>query len=212
MKTIRSFLAVNISLETARSIAEKLPSLMERFDQAGMEVRWVPPQNMHVTLHFLGNITEPMVRAVADNIEQVTKSFPQVELEASGLGVFPSVQEPRVLWVGIHSKDDQLKLLHDKLAIVLEETGFKMDGNAFRAHVTIGRIKKAEPAALEEILAAEGDTGFGTSSPKELVCYRSDLHKKGADYHLLWRLPFVGKTPGPKMENNEPSAPAEDKE
>lgn len=192
MKTIRSFLAVNISVETARLIADDQKILRDRCREAGLEVRWVPPQNMHITLRFLGEITEPMIKALQDNLEDATRSIAPFEMVASGLGVFPDTGEPRVLWAGVTSRDDQLEHLYREVSKILEDTGFRNDDKPFKSHVTLGRVKSA-PAGVAGCLEEMDVKEYGTTVVRDLVCYRSDLTHQGADYHLLWKLPLKGR-------------------
>ena len=206
MKAIRSFLALNIDLHSVRSIDRTQRILRGKCEEAGIAVRWVPPQNMHLTMRFLGEITEPMIRALKDIVEQVTRSFPPFEMETAGLGVFPDTRNPRVIWAGVHSGGSHLERLYAALSRVLEETGFKTDNRPFKSHVTIGRIKSGDAAAVIECLEESDKEVFGRSKIRDLLCYRSDLHAAGADYHLLWSLPLLGRAPRPATET-QPAGP-----
>jgi 2'-5' RNA ligase len=212
MKTIRSFLALNIDLHSVRSIDSEQRILRGKCEEAGIAVKWVPPQNMHLTMCFLGEITEPMIRALKDIVEQVTRSFPPFEMETAGLGVFPDTRNPRVIWAGVHSDDSHLERLYTALSRVLEETGFKTDKRPFKSHVTIGRIKSGDAAAVIGCLEESDKAVFGRSKIRNLVCYRSTLHATGADYHLLWSLPLLGRTPRPPIETQPADPGGETKE
>ncbi len=212
MKAIRSFLALNIDLHTVRSIDREQRILRGKCEEAGITVKWVPPQNMHLTMRFLGEITESMIRALKDTVEQVTRSFPPFEMETAGLGVFPDTRNPRVIWAGIHSDDSHLERLYTALSRVLEETGFKTDNRPFKSHVTIGRIKSGDAAAVIGCLEESDKAVFGRSKIRNLVCYRSTLHAAGADYHLLWSLPLLGRAPRPTSETQSAGPGGETKE
>ena len=212
MKTIRSFLALNIDLHSVRSIDSEQRILRGKCEEAGVTVKWVPPQNMHLTMRFLGEITEPMIQAVKDIVEQVTRSFPPFEMETAGLGVFPDTRNPRVIWAGIHSDDSQLERLYAALSKVLEEKGFKADSRPFKSHVTIGRIKSDDAAAVIGCLEESDNVVFGHSKIRDLVCYRSTLHATGADYQLLWSLPLLGRAPRPSSETQPADPGGETKE
>lgn len=192
MKTIRSFLAVNLSLETARAIAEDQKTLKTSCEAAGADVKWVPPQNMHVTIRFLGQVTEPMIAALQDNLEAAAKAIPPFSMDAAGLGAFPDAEKPKVLWVGVSSPDGNLQRLYEKVSEILEETGFKTGDKPFRSHVTIGRVKTS-PATVAPCLEDASDREYGRTEVRDLVCYRSDLTHRGGDYHLLWKLPLKGR-------------------
>jgi len=208
MKTVRSFLALNLSVEAARIIGDEQRRMRETCERSGGRVRWVPPQNMHVTLRFLGHITEPMVRAIKDRLERVTRSFGPFPFEVGGLGVFPEEGPPRVLWAGVTCPDGSIERLHSTVSAVLEEVGFKQEQEPFRSHVTVGRIKEeCAPEGIAACLEAARGRSFGRTTVRDLVCYRSDLHAKGADYQILWRLPLLGRT-----ARSEPVEPAEELE
>ncbi len=212
MKTIRSFLALNIDLHSVRSIDSEQRILRDKCEEAGITVKWVPPQNMHLTMRFLGEITEPMIRALKNTVEQVTRSFPPFEMETSGLGVFPDTRNPRVIWAGVHSDGAHLERLYTALSRVLEETGFKTENRPFKSHVTIGRIKSGDAAAVIGCLEESDKVVFGRSKIRDLVCYRSALHAVGADYHLLWSLPLLGRAPRPTTETQPTDPGGETKE
>jgi len=195
MKTIRSFLAVNLELDTVRAIAEQQRVLRERCDEAGAKVRWIPPPNMHVTIRFLGQVTEPMVQSLKDALETVTRRHGPFDALARGLGAFPDAARAKVLWVGVEA-DGYLERLYDDVSSCLDETGFRAEKRPFRSHLTIGRVKQAGSGdALAECLAAGAEQEFGGSTIRDLICYRSDLQPHGADYRVMWRLPLTGRRP-----------------
>jgi len=205
MKTIRTFLALNLDLAAVRAIAEAQLQLRDRCSEAGVEVRWVPPQNMHVTIRFLGQITEPMIGAIKDVIEPAARAFPQFEVESVGLGAFPDLEHARVVWAGLRCESGELERLYRTVSELLEETGFPAEKRPFKSHVTIGRIKSSGSPGLAECIEAGSTHQYGSSTIRDLICYRSDLQPKGADYHSLWRLPLLGRGSG----GSRPSSRAE---
>jgi 2'-5' RNA ligase len=196
MKTIRTFIALNLDLAAVRAVAQAQRQLRDRCSEAGIEVRWVPPQNMHVTIRFLGQVTEPMVGAIKDVLEPAARSFPQFEIDAEGLGAFPDLERARVVWAGLRCESGELERLYRTVSELLEETGFAAEKRPFKSHVTIGRIKSGRSPGLAACLEADSPQEYGTSTIRDLICYRSDLQPKGADYHSLWRLPLLGRVSG----------------
>jgi len=193
MKTIRSFLAVNLDLDTIRAIGDEQRQLRERCEEGGAEIRWVPPANMHITIRFLGQVTEPMVQALQDALEQVTRKQAPFEAQAVGLGAFPDPEKPKVVWVGVEA-EGRLEQLYDAVSACLEETGFQTEKRPFRSHLTIGRVKQLdESGTLATCLTEAAEQRFGGATIRDLFCYRSDLHPEGADYHVMWRLPLSGR-------------------
>ena len=208
MRTIRSFIAVNIGLHALRAVAEEQSGLRRRAGERGVDVRWVAPQNLHVTLRFLGQVTEPMVAAIQDGLEPALRNVAPFEVTAAGLGVFPDARQPTVVWVGLR-EDGALGRLHGTVSEVLVGMGFAPEDKPFRSHVTIGRVRSGEGDALAACLAESGERAYGAFTVREIVCYRSDLRPSGADYHMLWRLPLGGRARGARIEEAEPIAERE---
>jgi 2'-5' RNA ligase len=206
MRTIRSFIAVNIGVAAVRAIAEEQALLRRRVAERGGDVRWVAPQNLHVTLRFLGQVTEPMVAAIQDGLEPVARAVPPFEVTAAGVGVFPDEHRPRVVWVGLREEGGALGRLHAGISEVLARMGFDLEERPFRSHVTIGRVRGGDPAALAACLAEIGERRYGAFTVREVACFRSDLRPSGADYRLLWRLPLGGRMRGARPEEAEPPA------
>lgn len=204
MKTVRSFLAVNLELETVKKIAKVQGALIEKAAQMDAAVNWVPPQNMHVTIRFLGNITEPMIGVIKDTLEPVTRKTPPIEIHSRGLGVFPDAENPKVLWAGVDDSEG-LTTLHNEVCRLLNDTGFQKKDQPFKSHATIGRVKEATGEQVAALLE-DTETTFGVSVLKNLLCYSSELSDRGADYRLLWKLPLQGRpvrqapTPEPDKE------------
>ncbi|MBW2278810.1 MAG: RNA 2',3'-cyclic phosphodiesterase [Deltaproteobacteria bacterium] len=213
MKTIRTFLAINLDLAAVRSVAEEQRRLKQSCEAAGVRVRWVPPANMHVTIRFLGPVTEPMISAVRDALEPMTRSFAPFEVESFGLGAFPDAEQARVVWSGVRCESGELERLYAKVSKLLEDTGFAAEKRPFKSHVTIGRIKSGDSAGLPDCLAGSAEKEQGTSTIRYLICYRSDLQPTGADYHAMWRLPLLGRGTGtPRSGYRSGSSTTETKE
>lgn len=111
--------------------------------------RWVPAQNQHVTLKFLGSTEEARVPEVADACREVAASHAPSPLRLAGLGVFPSRRRARVLWVGLDDSDRLLPSLAAGLDELLAAAGFEAESRAFSAHLTIARFRA--PQAIGEL-------------------------------------------------------------
>lgn len=194
MKNIRAFLAVNLPVALIEEVRELQDQLRERASQAGMKVVWVPPTNMHVTLKFLGEIPEESAWSIRDALAPVAAAQPIVSVTVRGTGVFPDVDRPRVMWVGVDSEGDALALLARRLDETLEGLGFALESRPFHAHLTLGRVKQG---ASPELLAGVEQVSFVHSdcSVHEVVLYQSVLERKGAEYTALGRFPLAGQSP-----------------
>jgi 2'-5' RNA ligase len=194
METIRSFLAVRINIDVVQALAEVQKRLRDFCDDSQIRVAWVPPPNMHVTIRFLGQVTEPMVYAIQDMVKPTLSRHPEIDLGVAGLGVFPDLETPRIIWAGLTDGADQMASLYGAVSDRLVDAGFNLEDRPFKAHVTIGRIKSGDPVALGPCLEELG-APWGTTRVRNLYCYRSDLKSKGAEHHAVWRLPLTGRAP-----------------
>jgi 2'-5' RNA ligase len=209
MKTIRCFLAVKLNIEAVRSLSEAQVQLKNLCKEARIDVRWVPPPNMHITMRFLGNITEPMAYAIEDMLQPIIAQTEIFDLETAGLGAFPGIGRPRVIWAGSRNGTAELTDLHAKVSKRLVATGFQLDDKPFRAHVTLGRIKGGSIESLKSCLPGD-DIFFGLSKVRNLYCYRSDLSTKGAEYHSMWRSPLKVADRAEAQDEPASETPAEE--
>src|SRR5438270_10258156 len=136
---IRCFVALNFSVAATRRIAEDVERRKAQVAAAGAKVAWVPAANLHVTLAFLGTIDEDVVEAIAGRLGRVARSFAPLQGRARGLGGFPSLERPNILWIGAEA--DGLAKLQRDVAGQLAELGFDPETRPFHAHVTVGRVK-----------------------------------------------------------------------
>jgi len=203
MKTIRSFLALDLSLATARALADLQRTLADRLSGTRTRVRWVAPQNLHVTIAFLGQVTEPMTASLSNLLAPAAAAVAPFDMTCGGLGAFPDERHPRVLWAGVTSPAEELEGLHRRVTEILGETGFDMKDELFRSHVTIGRVREVEDGGLAPCFDEDLSGDFGRTRVKDLACYRSDLDPRGADYHLLWRLPLTGRSAAAEPQAKE---------
>ena len=114
METIRSFLAIRLNIEIVHSLSDVQVRLRDVCDESNIKVSWVPPPNMHVTMRFLGQVTEPMAHALKEMLGSVLANFHAFEVEVSGLGTFPSPERPRIIWAGLNEGSEQVVRLKDK--------------------------------------------------------------------------------------------------
>ncbi|MDD5308109.1 MAG: RNA 2',3'-cyclic phosphodiesterase [Deltaproteobacteria bacterium] len=204
MKTIRAFVAVNLDIDAVRAVAEEQKRLKDRCAAAGIKVAWIPPPNMHITVRFLGDVAEPFARALETAIEPAVRRVSGFEVEALGLGAFPDLERPRVLWAGVKDDAGRLAALYSAVSERLVGAGLKPDDKPFRSHMTIGRVKDGPVEALTSVLADGAGKSFGRAWVRDVTLYKSELKPTGAEYTPLWRLPLQG---GPEPRSVRPSQP-----
>jgi len=180
-ETIRSFIAFDIDSEL---VLKRLSEAQNILTSTGADLKLVNPQNIHVTMRFLGNISPPMVDSIHEEMKKI--SFTTFEIELKGLGAFPSLRYARVVWAGIRKGADELAKVFNQLEPRLRGLGFKPDPKGFSPHLTIARVKtgrhKAELIKCVEDLA---DYEFGIIKADYLRLKKSVLTPKGPIYTTL---------------------------
>lgn len=117
------------------------------------EAKWVNPKGIHLTLKFLGNVPGMKILSISDALEEAFRGIGPIETKLSGIGAFPSLERPRVLWVGIGDDARSLEQLFHRTEECLSRFGFPREKRAFRAHLTVARIKAGLPSkGMEDFL------------------------------------------------------------
>jgi 2'-5' RNA ligase len=188
--TIRSFVAFDIDNEL---VVRRLSEVQGMLVNTGADLKLVKPQNIHVTMRFLGNISLPMVDLIHEEMKQIF--FPSFNIELRGLGAFPSLRYARVVWAGIRKGANELANVFDQLEPRLRRLGFKPDPKGFSPHLTIARVRtgrhKPELVGCVEDLA---DYEFGVIKADALRLKKSVLTPKGPIYTTLREVSGVQKT------------------
>ena len=180
-ETIRSFIAFDIDSEL---VLKRLSEVQKVLINTGADLKLVKPQNIHVTMRFLRNVSPSMVDSIHEEMKQI--AFTPFEIELKGLGAFPSLRYARVVWAGIRKGADELMNIFNQLEPRLRRIGFKPDPKGFSPHLTIARVKtgrhKAELIKCVEDLA---DYEFGIIKADYLRLKKSVLTPKGPIYTTL---------------------------
>ena len=178
---IRAFIAVNLAAATIANIASAIERLKPRISG----IRWVAPNNFHLTLKFLGAIDESKIEPIGVAIGDALRPFPPCTINAKGLGVFPSLKRPRVLWVGLNGAG--LVPLATQLESALVPLGFASEERTFTPHLTIGRWRRGDRVdiAIEQELQRWANYEFGISQIQEVILFQSVLKPTGAIYTRL---------------------------
>ena len=178
---IRAFIAVEIDPHTVQQISAAVIQLKPRIS----DIRWLPATNFHLTLQFLGDIDESKVGPVVEALEHHLHPFPRFTINAKGLGVFPDIKRPRILWAGLEG--DHLAALASRVETSLAPLGFAPEKRAFKAHLTVGRWRqfRGSSAKLGEELAVWKSHEFGESEVEKVTLFQSVLKPEGASYHRL---------------------------
>jgi len=176
---IRSFIAVEI----ADDIRARLAEAQDALRAAGGDVRWSKPENLHVTLKFLGEISEANVGAACTIVEQVATAHSAFGIQLAGLGAFPSARRPRVVFAELIDASQTLFEMARELDKAMAEIGVERERKPFRSHLTLGRVKSPRGLAeLTQAMSQRAQTQFGSQTVSRIVLMRSDLKPSGAVY------------------------------
>jgi 2'-5' RNA ligase len=181
--TLRTFVAIEL-VEPARvAVTDYLGTLRSI---AG--VTWARPENLHLTLKFLGNVATARLPELTERLAAATSPQPSFVMRVAGVGAFPSVARPRVLWVGCTAP--ALPALAAAVDAACGHAGFPADDRAFHPHVTLGRVRGFRKGSLS-FLAADGARAFGSSAVSAITVFASRLGSGGARYTSLATIPLV---------------------
>lgn len=157
------------------------------------KISWVPLENLHFTLIFLGNISEEDQKQVHHIIRKITGRIPDFSLKISGLSAFPSVNKPRIIWSGIEYQKILMNL-QDQLAVALKVlVSFTHNEKRFVPHLTLARIKyPKDPFKLTRQIKQFSENLHQELLVDEIIFYESVLNQDGPVYHPLGRFPLRG--------------------
>ena len=144
---MRTFIALNLPLAERQLLHDATHPIRD----AAAGASWVAPENLHLTLKFLGSVDQPRVTELADRLRSVARTHRPLALDIGGPGVFPNLRAPRIVWMGV-AADARLELLHHDVERACEAAGFPVEGRAFRPHITLGRVKSPLDAATRRAL------------------------------------------------------------
>jgi 2'-5' RNA ligase len=185
---IRSFIAINLPEATRQTLA----AVQEQLKQYGTGVRWVKPGSIHLTLKFLGNIDAAQVEDIARAVAQEIRDQSPITLRPAGLGAFPSLRKPRVIWIGMKGEVQRLNEIQVRVDNSLEPLGFVREKRGFRPHLTIGRVKdRRRLQSLVDAMVTLDVEPFNSFDADEIILYKSDLRPTGAIYTKLHRMPLA---------------------
>jgi RNA 2',3'-cyclic 3'-phosphodiesterase len=178
---IRSFIAFDLENE---QVLTRMTQAQKLILETGADLKLVAPQNIHATIRFLGDISPGMVEKIYETMKKV--EFKPFTILIRGLGVFPSLNYPRVVWAGMTDGIEQLRNIFNQLEPQIRALGFKADAYGFSPHLTIARVRTAtNKQNLAEFVSKKGDFEFGTIQANCLRLKRSQLSPKGPTYSTI---------------------------
>lgn len=178
---MRSFIAVNLPVDLKDDIGD----ITDRLRNAGPKARWVPAQNLHLTLKFLDEINEDQVGPIIGAITLAKENVTPFDVRLGGFGFFPNDRRARVFWIGIQDGFEILKGLADEIDKQLTPLGFKREKRPFSAHVTLARFRQPGPAG--DLVKAAAHIQFEHEPVRvgQIDLMKSVLAPSGATYSVI---------------------------
>lgn len=140
--TYRAFIAIELPSEVREIIWNSVKPVSGILKSL---VKWVPPENMHLTLRFLGEITLNTSDKLKESLQQISIQFYPMKFKVGIPGVFPSWKEPRVLWVGLDILEGDINLIQSKIEQQAQMVGLRQEKQKFHPHITVGRVRTPSP-------------------------------------------------------------------
>ena len=187
---IRSFLAFELP-EEIKGIVSRVSGEMKK---SPLDVRWVNVDNIHLTVIFIGNMSEDRLAGVDRVVKDVCHNYGPFDISLSSAGLFSSRRNPRVLWIGLAGDIERMSLFRNSMQESLKPFGIKVEKRRFNPHLTLGRFRKGAKSGvhLDEILLRYRTLDSPVRSIGELVLFKSDLKPDGAVYTKLNAWPLAG--------------------
>ena len=190
-ETFRAFIAIDLP-ESVRSFLSEAQEALKLY---GFRVKWVRPQNIHLTLKFLGNTAIADTGKIAAAMALAARNCPVVSLAAKGVGVFPDVRRPRVIWAGLDGQLEVLANLQQTLDAHLADLGFPGETRAFKSHLTLGRVKgKIAAAGMKAAIDKLKEFESESFEINQFILFKSELRPSGAVYTKVQRIAFQGQS------------------
>ena len=187
MPVIRAFIAIDLSQEILERIDQMSLDLRSRLEE--IPVRWVPADNIHLTLKFLGNVSTANLEMLKEIMGNVVANHHECDISVGGIGAFPKTHNPRVIWVGMEVPQELISLQHN-IEIETARLGYSREHRPFSPHLTFGRVSRnassQDVRAIAEILDNYKVGFLGATRITSVYLYRSDLKPEGAVYTPIY--------------------------
>jgi 2'-5' RNA ligase len=179
---IRSFIAVEIPV----GIRQEIKRLLADIQNTEADVKWVRPEGIHLTFKFLGSVKEDVVEKVALAVRPVVEAWRPFRLKAHGVGCFPGIRNPRVLWIGLEQEEGSAVRLQQEIETKTAELGFSPESRPFQPHLTLGRVRSPKGRnLLIKMLETNSHLDLSSFPVDRVFLFRSDLRPGGSVYTKL---------------------------
>ncbi|DAC72992.1 MAG TPA: RNA 2',3'-cyclic phosphodiesterase [Thermoplasmata archaeon] len=184
MSTFRGFIAIDIVATPQMITFEK------EIAKTGADVKLVEPENIHITVKFLGDTNENHIDAIEQSMKESVRALQSFPITLKGTGVFPNQNYMKVIWIGIID-EGIIKTIAQAIDNTLVPLGFKKENRGFSPHLTIGRVKTARKKdRLLEVISNYNEVEFTIQKVQSIILKKSELTPKGPIYSNLREVPL----------------------
>ena len=181
---MRAFIAIDLPEDVHAALSRQ----QTEFRTASPDARWTRPEGIHLTLKFLGEISDEKAREVTEALKNCA-TFERFSVEVRGFGFFPDASRPKVFWAGVKAPPDLLQLA-EQVERTMEALGFAREQRAYSPHLTLARFKIPGPQpALKALVERRSDLSLGRFEVSEFFLFESRLSPHGAEYRNVARFP-----------------------
>lgn len=185
---VRAFVAVNLS----ENLVEAFRVLLSDLKNPRLDVKWIEPEKIHLTLKFLGNVEEASLESYWRALEEAVGGHSSFPMTLKGLGAFPNLRRPRVIWVGAFTPEDSLTKLQKAVEEAFIPLGFPAEERPFAPHLTLGRVRTPKNLPqLSQSIQERQDFYIGEMKVQKVSFMKSTLTPKGAIYQELKGFPLA---------------------
>jgi 2'-5' RNA ligase len=189
MALMRLFIAINIDAQVRAEIFDATEPVRRTLPDA----RWVEPELLHLTVKFLGSRDPSTVGDIVQRMDRVASAYRAIPFEIGGMGAFPNLRRPAVVWMGVQA-DAKLELLNHDVESACADMGIPVDGRPFRPHITLGRIRMARPESVRELASACNGINYRQHSRVHSLDLMMSHHMDGRlAYSLVHSSPLGGQ-------------------
>jgi RNA 2',3'-cyclic 3'-phosphodiesterase len=183
---LRCFIAIGIPEQLQREISECIEILKKH----NADIKWVRPENLHLTIKFLGNTPGLLLPNIHESLTRVVSTYEPFYITIYGTGMFPNKKYPRVIWAGVHDSG-RIKPLMERVDGSMSLLGFKKEDRAFSPHLTLGRVRSQRGMIMfVDELDTFKEKEFGAMPVDRILIMKSDLTPKGPEYACVHTIPF----------------------
>jgi 2'-5' RNA ligase len=186
---MRTFIAIEISEE----IRNALDQAESHLKYSGADVKWVAKENIHLTMKFLGEVSEKKVEEIKSILDEIGRRTRPFEMIIKDIGAFPKIEYPRVVWVGLDKGANESKAIAEEIDNALSKIGFAKETRPFTGHLTLGRVRSPKNKdKLKEKMMNYQLPAVKPHLVSSITLFQSTLTPKGSIYTKLHEAKLVG--------------------